>query len=94
MAGFEKGVINKCPFCRTQTGGVGVEAQLARIRKRVLANDPLAILHLGQSYRTGEYGLAKDSSKAVEQFERAARLGSKEAHFELARSFDETLYGH
>ena len=52
----------------------------------------MAILDLGQSYRNGDFGLAKDSSKAVELIERAARLGLKEAHFDLARSFDEDSY--
>ena len=50
-----------------------------------------AIRHLGACYMDGDHGLEKDMSRAVELFERAAELGFKEAHFELATIFNEDM---
>ncbi|EJK66638.1 hypothetical protein THAOC_12427 [Thalassiosira oceanica] len=72
-----------CPFCRTPTPD---ESQtLAMVRKRVAAGDPVAICVLGTKYFFGKYGLKKDDvTRAAELYERAAKLGVKEAHFNLA----------
>ena len=56
---------------------------LAMIQKRVGAGDPLAMWHLGNKYRYGEYGLEKDVTKAIELWERAAELGDTDAHYNL-----------
>ena len=67
------------------------EKHLERIQKRVKVNDPQAIHYLGWCYRDGDHGLEKDMSRAVELFERAAELGLKEAHYELATIFNEYM---
>ena len=85
---LKHGMIENCPFCRTPLT-LDDEAQIARIQKRVKANDPVAIHHLGICYRNGDCGLEKDMSRAVELFERAAVLGLKKAHFDLGYIFDE-----
>ena len=54
------------------------------VRKRVDAGDPLAIYHLGTKYQFGRSGLERDVTMAVELYERAAELGVKEAHYNLA----------
>ena len=51
------------------------------IQKRVDAGDSLAIYFLGQQYQDGELDLEKDVTRAVELHERAAGLGSKDAHY-------------
>ena len=43
----------------------------------------MAMCHLGNKYRTGDNGLKKDVTRAVELYERAVELGSKEAHYTL-----------
>ena len=71
-----------CPFCRTPDPEDDSQA-LAMIRKRVEKGDPVAIWHLGNKYRFGQYGLEKGMMRAVELYERAADLGVKEAYFNL-----------
>ena len=71
-----------CPFCRAPAPH---ESQaLAMIQKRVDAGDPVAIYYLGEQYRFGLYGLNKDMTMVVELYERAAELGVKDAHYNLA----------
>ncbi|EJK51823.1 hypothetical protein THAOC_28973 [Thalassiosira oceanica] len=70
-----------CPFCRASTPDE--EQALVMIRKRVAVGDPVAIWNLGTKYESGEYGLEKDVVRAVEQYERAAELGVKDAHYNL-----------
>ena len=80
LAAVKRGM-RDCPFCRTPPAD---DSQiLARVRKRVNAGDPVAILFLGTKYRFGRYGLEKDVAMAVELYERAAELGVKEAHYNL-----------
>ena len=59
------------------------------IQTRVDAGDPAAISTLGMKYRFGRYGLEKDVTRAVELYERAAELGGKEAHYNLACMYRE-----
>ena len=70
-----------CPFCRTPRPDVS--QGLAMIQKRADAGDPLAIFNLGNSNRYGLLGLEKDEARAVELYECAAELGSKDAHYSL-----------
>lgn len=88
VAARKRGMGDKCPFCRTPLTRSD-EVQIARIQKRVKANDPEAIHHLGNCYRHWLHGLEKDVPKAIELFERAAELGIKDAHFKLGIIFDE-----
>ena len=48
--------------------------------KRVEANDAGAIGMLGNSYHHGLNGFQQDQTKAIELYNRAADLGSSEAH--------------
>ena len=79
-------MFDNCPFCRAEV--YGDELPLEQTQKRVKAGDPMAIHHLGCTYRDGGDGLEQDLSRAFELFERAAEMGSKEAHFDLAGIFD------
>ena len=79
-----------CPFCRTPTPE---ESQtLTMIRKRVDKGDPAAIHCLGNKYRFGQHGLAKDVARTVELFERAAELGVKDAHCDLGFIYADGTY--
>ncbi|EJK69593.1 hypothetical protein THAOC_09132, partial [Thalassiosira oceanica] len=65
-----------CPFCRTTTPKTDSQI-LAMIQARVDRDDPVAMLFLGTLYWHGEIGLEKDTLRAVELYERAAKLGFK-----------------
>ena len=71
-----------CPFCRAPIPEDGSKT-LAMIQKRADAGDPVAIYDFGNIYRTGQCGLQKDVTRAVELYERAAELGEKKAHSKL-----------
>ncbi|EJK49417.1 hypothetical protein THAOC_31712 [Thalassiosira oceanica] len=78
-----------CPFCRTPTPDDDESKILAMVQKRVDAGDPVAMHSLGQQYQFGLLGLEKDVTRAVELYERAAELGTKEAIFDLGCIYDE-----
>ena len=80
LAARKRGMLD-CPFCRTPTPERS--QVLAMVQKRVDAGDPVAIFFLGYQYRLGQYGLKKDVPRTVELFERAAKHGVREAHFNL-----------
>ena len=87
LAAEKRGMID-CPFCRAPLPER--DSQLvAMIQKRVNAGDPVAIHHLGHTYRTGDNGLEKDVTRAVELLERAAELGVKAAHRNLGCMYGE-----
>ena len=86
LAARKRGMTD-CPFCRTPLPDDDSQT-LAMIRKRVDAGDPMAIYRLGIKYEYGEYGLEKDTMKAVELYERAAELGVKSAHFDIGCLYD------
>ena len=77
-----------CPFCRSPMPTEGSQV-VSMIQKRVNAGDPLAMRHLGHEYADGGLGLEKDMTRAVELWERAAKLGVKEAHISLGCMYDE-----
>ena len=82
------GMFDDCPFCRAPRPET-YEERVQRIQKRVDIGDPEAIYHLGNNYMEGINGFERDMPKAVELLERAAELGSKEAHYQLGVVFDE-----
>ena len=82
------GMPDDCPFCRAPAPDTH-EERVQRIQKRVDIGDPEAIYHLGNNYMEGINGFERDMPKAVELLERAAELGSKEAHYQLGVVFDE-----
>ncbi|EJK60930.1 hypothetical protein THAOC_18652 [Thalassiosira oceanica] len=80
LAAAKRGM-EDCPFCRTP---IADESQImALVQARVAKGDPEAIYALGCNYRFGNFGLKKDVTRAVELYERAAKLGVKEAHYNL-----------
>ena len=81
LAARKRGM-DDCPFCRAPTPTEDSQT-LAMAKKRADAGDPVAIFRLGMKYRSGQLGLEKDVARAAELFERAAELGSKEAHLSL-----------
>jgi hypothetical protein len=80
----------KCPFCKAifETED---EIILDQIKKRVEAKDAGSITFLGCCYADGSLGLRQDWYKAFELWTRAAELGSSEAHYLVADSYDEGL---
>jgi|AntRauTorckE5430_2_1112549.scaffolds.fasta_scaffold05596_5 TPR repeat protein len=74
----------KCPFCRTQLPASYAE-MMERYQKRMEANDDIeAMFLLGDCYDCGDNGLQQDSSKAIELYSKAAKLGHNAAHYNLA----------
>jgi len=70
----------KCAFCRTPAPYTEKEAIERREKKRMEANDPIAIFNLGVYHRDGRYGYPQDYNKALELWHRAAELGHTEAY--------------
>ena len=75
--------MDDCPFCRTPRPKTNA-AGLALIEKRADAGDPAGISNLANQYLCGRSGLKKDVPKAAELYERAAELGDRNAHYNLA----------
>ena len=76
-----------CSFCRTPRYRSNKE-QVQRFEERMKLNDAGAFHRLGVAYSAGgEWGLPKNNKKAVELWNRAAELGSLDAHYELARAY-------
>ena len=67
----------KCPFCREAVSTE--EENNRRLMKRIEANDPVAMRHMGT-----ERFHERDCTAAFEYWSRAAALGDVEAHFELS----------
>ncbi|EJK46044.1 hypothetical protein THAOC_35311 [Thalassiosira oceanica] len=72
-----------CPFCRTPSPSEDSQT-IAMVQARVDKGDPVAFFSLGTNYIGGLYGMVKDVTRAVELYERAAELGVKAAHYNLA----------
>jgi hypothetical protein len=74
----------KCVFCRTQASSSDEEV-IERTKKRVEANDAVAMYNLGTYYHYGAMGLRQDQhAKALELYHKSARLGNHHAHFNLS----------
>jgi len=55
----------KCAFCRAPCPS-SVEEAIEREKKRMEANDPIAIFNVGNYYRDGRNGFPQDYNKALE----------------------------
>ena len=86
LAARKRGM-NDCPFCRAPASDKS--RALAMVRKRVDVGDPFAIYHLGTKYQSGQSGLERDMTRAVQLYERAAELGVKDAHYNLGFLYGE-----
>ncbi|EJK53954.1 hypothetical protein THAOC_26507 [Thalassiosira oceanica] len=84
LAALQRGLNDRCPFCRTAIP-TDDASQLAMIQRIVEKRDAEAISFLGNKYYHGKLGLAKNVSRAVELWAEAAELGSVDAHFQLGR---------
>ncbi len=71
------GGCDNCPFCRTPVSS-GHEDDRKKLMKRVKANDPAALSHIG----TDCY-IERDYDAAFEYFTKAAELGDSKGHFQL-----------
>ena len=75
---IEARLTQKCPFCRTDLPDTQEEF-IEQLMKRIEANDPAAIRHLGlKRYHEGDY------TAAFEYLTRAATLGDVQAHYRLS----------
>jgi len=86
LAARQRGINDKCPFCRTRRPRDEASG-LAMIQKRVGKGDTEAISHLGDMYFYGDLGLAKDAPRAIELWTEAAELGSVGAHHQLGNVY-------
>ena len=77
---------DKCPFCRTPTPDTK-EGGSKRMKKRVEANDPIAIYNNSCDYSEGTNGFSQDYIKALELWHRAAELGYAPAYRNIANSY-------
>eukprot|EP00986_Skeletonema_menzelii_P002601 scaffold709_cov142-Skeletonema_menzelii.AAC.2 len=69
---------HSCPFCRKAVPKTDEEAN-ERLMKRIEANDPVAMCHLGgKKYEEGDF------KAAFEYWTKAAALGDVEAHYQLS----------
>jgi hypothetical protein len=73
----------KCFFCRTKAT-LSEEEDIERMKKRVEANDPWAMVKLGSYYQLGRVSLRQDIAKALELYHKSAKLGNNHAHFQLS----------
>ena len=67
-------VDGKCPFCRTPDPTSHKEI-FERVKKRMEVGDAYAFCLMGCFHKNGEYGLPRDSAKAVKLYHRAAKYG-------------------
>ncbi|KAL7523841.1 hypothetical protein ACHAXR_000357, partial [Thalassiosira sp. AJA248-18] len=75
---FERAAAD-CPFCRTPIP-TSEDGLLERIKTRVEANDILAMHYLGHQYFFRGNGVPQDYKKALELWNRAAKLGCANSH--------------
>ena len=78
----EQGLEHKCPYCREPVFKTD-EEQESDIKKRIKANDPVALCEMGSKYY-----VEGDHEGAVRYFKKAAGLGDIEAHFLLSGFYD------
>jgi tetratricopeptide (TPR) repeat protein len=70
-----------CPFCRQPTPTTG-EGFLLNLKKRIGANDPVAL-----DIEGARHTLAGDHLTAIDYYEKAAGLGSIQSHYNLAGTY-------
>jgi tetratricopeptide (TPR) repeat protein len=75
---------DRCPFCREPSPGGKESIRTKQLMKRVKANDPAALRHMGKNrYSEGDY------DDALKYFTKAAELGDVDAHFQLGDMYYE-----
>ena len=84
VANYRSNGDQRCPFCREPRPDKGEFHK--RLVKRVKANDPAALRHLGgKCYNEGDY------EGAFEYFTKAAELGNTDAHYRLGCMYGQGL---
>jgi TPR repeat protein len=78
-----------CPFCNSNRASKTDEDKVKELMKRVEVDDPASICVLARFYCYGLRGLQQDRAKAIELYAKAANLGDKEAHYNLAGVYHE-----
>ena len=74
---------HNCPFCRKALPYTD-EEQIERLMKRVEANDPVAMCHMGRDkYDEGDF------RSAFDYYSRAVALGNVQAHYHLSALYRE-----
>ena len=86
LAARQRGINDKCPFCRTPLPHDDAST-LAMVQRRVDKGDAEAISHLAEVYYYGDLGLAKDIPRAIELWTEAAELGLVDAHYNLGHLY-------
>ena len=77
---------NLCAFCRTP-GDASDGEYIERLKKRVEANDAVAIYNLGCYHAHGKYGVRQNLKKANKLYLRAGELGCTEAHCRIGYAY-------
>lgn len=77
-----------CPFCRVPDT-TSDEKEVERLKQRIKSkdDDADAFLRLGNGYSYELWGLKRDRDKAFELWSKAAKLGSVEAHDQIAKLY-------
>jgi len=91
LANINAGREFACAFCRKPTpdrSPSGYEKVMTQVQERVDAGDADARFMLGQCHFNGHLGLPKNVPKGIELWKDAARLGSIEAHCNLACCYE------
>jgi hypothetical protein len=82
------GMLETCPFCKSEQYTKTDEDRVEELMKRVEVNDAGAIYALGNHYNNGNIGLQQDREKALELWTQAAALGSSQAHCYLGNNYN------
>ena len=81
---------DKCPFCNAERNiNATEEERVQEILKQLEVNDANSMCVLANYYHHGNGGLQQDHAKAMDLYNRAAGLGSSEAHFHLGIIYEE-----
>ena len=75
--------IDYCPHCKAERIIFNDVKRIGDLRKRIEANDAVAVYVLGGYCNNGKYGFLEDREKAIELWTQAAALGSSHAHYSL-----------
>jgi hypothetical protein len=79
----EEGLEHKCPYCRSHAPESEEDA-VQMMMPRVMANDPVALCHMG-----AKCSLEEDYEGAFEYLTKAAELGNAEAHYQLSNLYEQ-----
>jgi len=77
----------KCPFCRSLRTSSDEELNEME-KKRIEADDDIALFNIGVYYRDGRYGFPQDYTKALELWHRAGELGHAAAYRNIGVAYE------